>query len=174
MQRRQNRAEELSRGPVIQLFGGEYLPRIEALVAGCPDAPAWPAEAWKSFLGVQEANGTLARALFATTAADGSLIGVMAVTQVQRATELELLLVHPGCRRRGIGRQMSQHWLAWAAGEHASEALLEVRASNSGAQALYGELGFVVEGVRRTYYRHPEEDALLMRRSLLPEGQRAG
>ena len=46
----------------------------------------------------------------------------------------------------------------------ARSALLEVRASNLAARRLYEKHGFVVEGVRRRYYSHPPEDAVLMRK----------
>ena len=39
---------------------------------------------------------------------------------------------------------------------------LEVRMSNSGAQALYQRFGFVPAGVRRGYYPETREDALVM------------
>ena len=41
-------------------------------------------------------------------------------------------------------------------------ATLEVRRSNEAARALYEGLGFRVEGVRRDYYQHPREDALIL------------
>ena len=40
--------------------------------------------------------------------------------------------------------------------------LLEVRASNAPARALYERLGFAVAGVRRRYYHDNGEDAVLM------------
>jgi ribosomal-protein-alanine N-acetyltransferase len=46
----------------------------------------------------------------------------------------------------------------------AVRALLEVRAGNREALALYESLGFRRVGVRRGYYRDPAEDALLMTR----------
>jgi ribosomal-protein-alanine N-acetyltransferase len=39
---------------------------------------------------------------------------------------------------------------------------LEVRMSNSGAQALYQRFGFVPAGVRKGYYPETREDALIM------------
>ena len=48
-------------------------------------------------------------------------------------------------------------------------AVLEVRAGNAAARALYERLGFVVVGERRKYYREPVEDALIMTRPLAAE-----
>lgn len=39
--------------------------------------------------------------------------------------------------------------------------ILEVRASNTGAQAFYEARGFTRVGLRRRYYEHPVEDAYL-------------
>jgi len=46
------------------------------------------------------------------------------------------------------------------------ELALEVRVSNGAAQALYRSHGFQLVGLRRGYYRRPEEDALLMARKV--------
>ena len=39
---------------------------------------------------------------------------------------------------------------------------LEVRPSNSGAIGLYKKLGFIIDGIRKNYYKNPKEDAILM------------
>jgi ribosomal-protein-alanine N-acetyltransferase len=49
----------------------------------------------------------------------------------------------------------------------AREAMLEVRANNTIAQALYGRFGFKVVFRRPHYYRDNNEDALLMNLSNL-------
>ena len=49
----------------------------------------------------------------------------------------------------------------------ARRAMLEVRRSNVVAQQLYERFGFSVAGVRRDYYTHPEEDALILWREPL-------
>ena len=43
---------------------------------------------------------------------------------------------------------------------------LEVRPSNEGAVALYRSAGFEEVGRRRNFYQDPQEDALLMTRTL--------
>lgn len=44
----------------------------------------------------------------------------------------------------------------------AESVLLEVRASNEPALALYTSMGFRQVGLRKRYYSNPEEDAVLM------------
>ena len=60
------------------------------------------------------------------------------------------IVVHPGHTRRGLGRRLMQHAIDWARhAEHVEKIELNVRSTNPGALALYEQLGFVVEGVRR-------------------------
>ena len=156
--------------PIVRLGGAGELGRLLALVTASPEAPAWPADAWTGFLldDMEAPCGGSTRLLFGTATPEGQLAGVAAVTLIDCTAELELLLVHPGWRRRGLGRLLSQYWLRWAERAGAMDAVLEVRASNRAAQSLYGELGFQTEGRRTKYYHQPEEDALLMRKALHP------
>ncbi|HEX8457206.1 MAG TPA: ribosomal protein S18-alanine N-acetyltransferase [Pyrinomonadaceae bacterium] len=74
--------------------------------------------------------------------------------------------VHEAARRRGIGGALMRTAIASAVKQGARAAILEVRAGNVAAQALYRQYGFAVVGRRRQYYREPPEDALLMRAAL--------
>jgi ribosomal-protein-alanine N-acetyltransferase len=69
-------------------------------------------------------------------------------------------------RRQGIAAQLLEAVIDWGSRNHARMALLEVRAGNTAAQALYSRCGFQVVGRRRRYYSQPVEDALLMSLSL--------
>lgn len=71
-------------------------------------------------------------------------------------------------RGRGLGGLLLGAALARGAGAGARLAVLEVRAGNETAQALYRRFGFRVTGRRRNYYREPAEDALVMARALGP------
>ena len=70
--------------------------------------------------------------------------------------------VRHGHRRKGVGGVLLGAALREASRRGASTALLEVRASNLSAQALYARFGFAVAGRRKNYYREPPEDALVM------------
>lgn len=139
---------------------------LRELLAVTPDAPVWPKRVWEEMLRRQAESDSPRRALFVADEEGGKLAGVIAVTLLWPVTEVELLAVRPEYRRRGIGRLLSREWLAWADEGGAREALLEVRRSNGGAQALYRQLGFEAQGIRGGYYRHPEEDAVMMRKEL--------
>jgi ribosomal-protein-alanine N-acetyltransferase len=73
-------------------------------------------------------------------------------------------------RRRGLATALMRHILSQVADEGITRASLEVRRSNEAAQRLYAQLGFCSAGVRRGYYTHPEEDALILWR----DGSRPG
>jgi ribosomal-protein-alanine N-acetyltransferase len=72
--------------------------------------------------------------------------------------------VAPEQRRRGLARWLLAFSMRKAARAGACRALLEVRAGNAEALALYESLGFRRAGMRRAYYRDPPEDALLLSR----------
>ena len=79
------------------------------------------------------------------------------------------VVVKPGFRRRGIGRDLMRGLFS-AAGDDNLGCTLEVRVSNDGAICLYRGLGFVDHGVRPGYYSDNNEDALIMwRRDTLGE-----
>lgn len=69
-------------------------------------------------------------------------------------------------RRQGIGGALLQAALHNGRRMGAQTAILEARAGNVAAQAMYRRYGFGVCGRRRNYYRRPAEDALLMRAEL--------
>ena len=87
--------------------------------------------------------------------------------------EITNVAVHPGHRRKGLGRSVMEALLADAAGAGVTALTLEVRAHNLPAQALYRALGFEKIGVRKGYYPDNGEDAWLMRRSVGPEDAQA-
>lgn len=79
--------------------------------------------------------------------------------------------VHPGVRRRGIGRVLLDELMGIACRAGAETAYLEVRPSNDGAISLYRGAGFCVVGRRDDYYpaAFGREDALVMARTLDPQ-----
>lgn len=76
--------------------------------------------------------------------------------------EIENIVVGPGSQRRGCGSHLLRALLDKAREERVSRIFLEVRESNVAARAFYAAATFTVNGRRKSYYRNPEEDALLM------------
>ena len=77
--------------------------------------------------------------------------------------------VRPDFQRQGVGRALLCAALDIASARGARLAVLEVRAGNTAARAMYERVGFKVVGERRSYYRQPVEDALVMTMRLAPE-----
>lgn len=76
--------------------------------------------------------------------------------------------VREEARRRGLGAALLGAALEEGARRGAALAVLEVRAGNAAAQALYRRFGFDVVGERKDYYRSPVENALVMTMPLAP------
>lgn len=70
--------------------------------------------------------------------------------------------VAPSHQRRGIGRQLLLELARTARQRGVDDLTLEVRVSNTGAQALYHQFGFAPAGIRKNYYAEVGEDALVM------------
>lgn len=76
--------------------------------------------------------------------------------------ELHNIAVAASHQRQGIARRLMQ-WICDDARVHgATSMFLEVRQGNLPARQLYERLGFEDIGVRRKYYQHPIEDAVVM------------
>lgn len=80
---------------------------------------------------------------------------------------INTIAVDARMRRRGLATALMKYLLAEAAAAGAHRTFLEVRRSNLPAQRLYERLGFTVAAVRRNYYSQPEEDALVLSRTML-------
>ncbi|OUE18186.1 tRNA N6-adenosine threonylcarbamoyltransferase [Clavibacter michiganensis] len=82
------------------------------------------------------------------------------------AADVQTIAVADGSRGRGIGRALLTRLVAEAHSRGAREVLLEVRADNPVAQALYSSLGFEAIAVRPHYYQPDDVDAVVMRAAL--------
>ena len=72
--------------------------------------------------------------------------------------------VHPDYRRQGIAENLIHNLVADLKTRGSHALMLEVRASNDPAIALYEKLAFRQVGLRKNYYRNPKEDALILRK----------
>jgi [ribosomal protein S18]-alanine N-acetyltransferase len=97
------------------------------------------------------------------------MIGFCSFWLVADEIHINNLAVLPAARRRGIASALLQRILAEGSRRGAVRATLEVRQSNEIARGLYERFGFSVTGVRRAYYTHPPEDALILWRDGLAD-----
>lgn len=97
-----------------------------------------------------------------TDATDANVVGYAGFWLMVDEAHISTVATHPQWRRRGIGELMLIAMTDAAAAIGARWMTLEVRVSNTGAQALYRKYGFEVTGTRRRYYTDNNEDALIM------------
>lgn len=134
------------------------LPSVIALERSVAEAPHWTTPDYAEIV----TGSGVRRCLFVAETAD-ELAGFAVGKAVAGIGELESVAVRPGSRRAGVGKALCMAVVAWCRKQGASAVELEVRAASVGAMALYESLGFERVGVRRRYYREPEDDAVLMR-----------
>ena len=92
----------------------------------------------------------------------GVVVAYGGMTYVLDEGSVTNIAVHPEYRRRGYGRRVTEALLHRAGSLGVKSVFLEVRESNQAAIALYQSEGFIPCGVRKNFYRHPVESALLM------------
>ncbi|MCB8920775.1 MAG: ribosomal protein S18-alanine N-acetyltransferase [Ardenticatenaceae bacterium] len=90
------------------------------------------------------------------------LLGYVGYWLIADEAHISTIATHPDWRGKKLGELLLLNML-YMAGEHpATQATLEVRRSNTIAQALYRKYAFIVEGERPRYYRDTGDDALIM------------
>lgn len=104
---------------------------------------------------------------------EGGVAGYVIAHCAADEGEILNLGVAPAHRRRGLGRALVKQVLADLCTRRVRTVYLEVRESNAGARRLYESLGFTAIGRRRTYYRRPVEDAIVLRAAVSADGGHA-
>ncbi len=90
-------------------------------------------------------------------AEDGALLGYLLFWHVVDELHLLNVAVRATDRRKGIGRALVQDLVAYGRANAIARVLLEVRASNAPALAMYDALGFEKFNVRAGYYSDGED-----------------
>ena len=93
---------------------------------------------------------------------DGTVLGYAGLLVVLDEGYITNVAVRPAFRRQGIAADLLTVFDRFARGNHLAFLTLEVRASNEPALALYEKLGYRRMGLRKNYYEHPKEDAVIM------------
>jgi len=141
---------------MVELINADerWLPAIAALERQCFSDP-WSVEMLRPELPDDSHEFLLA--------VEGEeLLGYVGLMTVLDEGYLSNIAVSPEHRRQGIAEALLKALLMRARARKLAFVTLEVRAGNTPAQTLYRKLGFTEVGVRRGYYEHPREDAVLM------------
>ena len=92
------------------------------------------------------------------------VVGYVGSQTVLDGSDMMNIAVSPDFRRKGIAESLIEALISFLHERGSRCLILEVRASNVPAIALYEKLGFLEIGRRRNYYRNPKEDALILRK----------
>jgi ribosomal-protein-alanine N-acetyltransferase len=140
----------------------ESLSEILAVEEACFSAP-WTRKMLEGELsGNPFAHFLVARRRREEEASKQAILGYLCYWIVFEEVRLMNLAVIESMRHRGIARSLVSTALQTGVSQSAHRAVLEVRASNRAAQALYQGFGFSQTAVRPKYYTNPVEDAVLM------------
>ncbi len=147
---------------LIEPMRREDLPEVLGIEVASFALP-WTQEMFENEL----AREDISQVLIARLAGAGTpppVAGYICVWTVGEELHINNIAVDPRWRRRGIAGGLLEAALEHGRLRGARRAFLEVRASNVAAQALYRRFGFECAGIRKRYYDHPIEDAVIMKR----------
>lgn len=137
--------------PTIRHATADDLPALLEIERQSFASPRWSGKAFLRYTCmVAEIDGQIAGFLVSRETFSGD-------QEEPAEREILNLAVAPPYRRTGIATALLENELR-KPGNH----FLEVRESNSAAQALYRKLGFVQIGSRPEYYEKPRESAIVM------------
>ena len=147
---------------IIEPATVEALPDILQIEEACFSAP-WTRKMLQAELcGNPFAHFLLAKPVPPDEVGSISIVGYLCFWVVFEEVRLMNLAVIESMRHKGIAMALVIQALEEGLAQAAIRAVLEVRASNHAAHALYRRLGFRDVTTRPTYYTNPTEDALLM------------
>lgn len=93
---------------------------------------------------------------------NGAVIGYCGYYGVAPEGYIYNVAISQNYRRQGIGYIMLEELIKQASARGITSMTLEVRVSNKAAIELYKRLGFNQEGIRKDFYKNPNEDAIIM------------
>ena len=100
----------------------------------------------------------------------GGVLGYAGLDHGGDVADVMTIAVAPRAQGRGLGRLLLGELERRAAARGAGHVILEVRADNVGARALYDGAGYALISTRRRYYQPGDVDALILRKALHENG----
>lgn len=104
--------------------------------------------------------------LFLTAEVNGELAAYIGLYIIKDEAQILNIAVKENYRRNGIGKALIIKAEKKAKLRGAKKLTLELRKSNTAAQNLYNSCGFLIDGTRKDFYANPQEDAILMHKSI--------
>ena len=100
--------------------------------------------------------------LFLTSLYEGKPAAQACLVMAGNEADVTNVACNEEFRRRGFAGEILVNLIEKGKERGIKAFFLEVRSSNTAAIGLYEKLGFKTEGVRKSFYRDPKEDALIM------------
>jgi ribosomal-protein-alanine acetyltransferase len=119
-----------------------------------PTAAHWPESSYRQ--AIEQAGR-----LVLVAEESNEVLGFLVASTATAEWELENIAVSSSAQRQGVGGSLMSTLIQRAKEAGAGEIWQEIRASNLAAQRMGQAVGFVQQGRRKSYYRNPDEDALL-------------
>ena len=101
-------------------------------------------------------------AAFCVCEIEGKIVGYAGMYYVFPEGDITNVAILEAYRGKGYATAVLEEMFRIAKSDGIKEYTLEVRTSNHTAIGLYEKFGFKGEGVRKNFYDHPKEDALIM------------
>lgn len=120
----------------------------------CVDASPWSEQSIKSEL--ENSNATTLVAI-----KDGAVIGFINAHIICGEGAINNLAVQAEYRKCGIATQLITELFKRSQQQNVDFFTLEVRESNQRAIAFYQKIGFIRLGIRKNFYEHPTENAVI-------------
>ena len=120
-------------------------------------------DAW-SYRDVQDLICTEGGMCF-TAIEDGKVVAYVIGRLIAPEGEIYRVAVAPNKRQRGIGYRLLDYAVKTSKGQGLERLFLEVRSRNIPAIKLYTAYGFKQIGIRKNYYKDPQDDAIVMLRA---------
>ena len=118
---------------------------------------------WKQAAFIGEVyNSPISHPIVLVSRPENKILGYVIYWQIKEEIQINNIALHPSYRGRGLANKMMEFVFKRVIPDGARSIILEVRPSNSTALSLYKKYGFSVLGVRKGYYINPEEDAIVM------------
>lgn len=114
---------------------------------------------YESFLSeVRRENGLVIAGFYERN----QVVGFLTASRICDTADLTNIAVAPAFRQQGIAFLLLEFLLRELKKSGMQTVFLEVRRSNQPAIRLYEKSGFLPVGIRKNFYQHPDEDAILM------------
>ncbi len=139
---------------IIRRMTREDIPRIAEIEKECFSLP-WSEASFEDSLAREDTVFLVCE--------DTEVVGYVGMYLSFEEGEITNVAVTPSYRKRGCGYLLMEAIKEEAKVRRAECIILEVRVSNASAISLYKKHGFEQIGIRKDFYEHPTEDAIIMK-----------